>query len=292
MLATIVFPPAFIMLVHAYFKYQHGSTSKKDKTLKGLEDSEYFWGILAKFEAGIESSGQLMVQTWLVSKIFFDEKLLEQIDGFVGIIRGMVISQSASTTEISIGRMLLSIMSVVFSIGGCYRFQKRSAVTLVDMIPIYLSLLTQILSRISAFLFFFSTGQKFEIWMPLIYVIHTILVLTIKLCFEFDWRYAGGQERISVYLRRFCFVLTGAATSFLVYVDIREKEGRKRKSTFQVHFYYQLIILVENLSLAVTPMMIGDTQAWLPDGCSQIFKIVRHLALLACWTIAMLRCKI
>ena len=122
MLATIVFPPAFIMLVHAYFKYQHGSTSKKDKTLKGLEDSEYFWGILAKFEAGIESSGQLMVQTWLISKIFFDQgKQIEQIDGIMGIIRGILLIESANTTEKSAGKMLLSIVSVVFSIGGCYR---------------------------------------------------------------------------------------------------------------------------------------------------------------------------
>ena len=40
----------------------------------------------------------------------------------------------------------------------------------------------------------------------------------------------------------------------------RDKDGRKRKSTFQVHFYYQLLILVENISLTVTPMMIGKTE--------------------------------
>ena len=263
MLATIVFPPAFIMLVHAYFKYQHSSTPKKDKTLKGLQDSEFFWGILAKLEAGIESSGQLIVQTWLVSKIFNDETFSVE---FMGIIRGIVLSKSASTIEKSIGKMLLSITSVVFSIGGCYRFQKRRSITLVDTIPIFLSLLTQIISRIFAFLIFFSTGQSFDVWMPSFFVVHSILVLTIKISFEFDWRYPEGtlSQRILVYLRRFGFVLMGAATSFLVYVDMRDKDGRKRKSTFQVHFYYQLLILVENISLAVTPLLIGEAVTNLP----------------------------
>ena len=223
MLATIFFPPALIMLVHAYFKYQHGSTSKKDKTLRGLKDSEFFWAILAKFEAGIESSGQLMIQAWLVSKIFFDEnKLIQQI-GIMGVIRGIFLGKSANTAEISAGRMLLSIISVVFSIGGCYRFQKRGAITLVDMIPIYLSLLTQILSRTFAFLIFFSTGQIFEVWMPSIFIVHMILVLAIKICFEFDWRHQETTffKRTSAYLRRFIFSMMGAAASFLVYVDIR-----------------------------------------------------------------------
>ena len=248
------------MIIHAYFKYENGSSSKKDKTQKGLEDSEFFWGILAKFEAGIESSGQLLVQTWLFSKIFFDKDFFNQIN-LTGIIGGMVLSKSASTTEVSIGKMLLSIVSVVFSIGGCYRFQKRSSITLVDMIPIYFSLLTQILSRIFAFLLFFSTGKQFHIWMPSIFVIHSILLLIIKMSFEFDWRSSEGilLKRMLTYLRRFGFVLMGTMTSFLVYVDIRDKDYCRRKSTFQIHFYYQLLTLMENILLAVTPLLLGDT---------------------------------
>ena len=221
MLATVIFPPALIMIGHGFFKYLHESTARKDKTLKGLRDSEFFWSILANFEAGIESSGQLMVQAWLISKIFFDEdKLIQQIE-FMGIIRGMLLSDNATPLEISAGKMLLSIVSVVLSIGGCYRFQKRGAITLVDMIPIYLSLLTQILFRTFAFIVFFSTGQGFKFWMPSIFVIHMILVLAIKICFEVDWRCHEGLFKLAL-LRRFIFALMGSATSFLVYVDIRD----------------------------------------------------------------------
>ena len=209
------------MIIHGYFKYQHGGTSKKDKTLRGLRDSEFFWSIFANFEAGIESSGQLMVQAWLISKIFFDEhKLIQQIE-FMGIIRGMLLSDSAKPLEISAGKMLFSILSVVLSIGGCYRFQKRGAITMVDMIPIYLSLLTQILFRTFAFIVFFSTGQRFKFWMPAIYTIHMILVLAIKICYEVDWRCHEGLFSLA-FLRRFIFALMGSATSFLVYVDIRD----------------------------------------------------------------------
>ena len=220
-LATLIFPPAFIMLVHAYYKFQHASTSKKDKTLRGLRDSEFFWSILAKFESGIESSGQLIVQAWLISKIFFDEnKRIQQIE-FIGLIKGMFLIESAKPLEISAGKMLLSIVSVVFSIGGCYRFQKRGAITFVDMMPIFLSLLTQILARTFAFLVFFSTGQSFEFWMPAIFVIHMILVFAIKSCFEVEWRCREGIFKFA-FLQRFIFVLMGSATSFLVYVDIRD----------------------------------------------------------------------
>ena len=183
MLVTIIFPPAFIMLIHTYFVYQHASTSKKDKTLKGLEYSEYFWEVMAKCEAGIESSGQLIVQTWLVSNIFFGNNFSELIkqSGFNGIIGGILLSKNATKTELSIGKIILSIGSVVFSIGGCYRLQKKRSITFLDMMPIYFSLLTQILSRIFAFLIFFSTGQRFDVCMPIIFVIHTFFVLVLKM---------------------------------------------------------------------------------------------------------------
>ena len=289
MLATMIFPPAFILLVHAYFKYENGSTSKKDKTLKGLEYSEFFWEILTKCEAGIESSGQLIVQTWLFSKILFDDKFSEQIPGFIGIISGMVLSKSATTTELSIGKMLLSIVLVVLSIGGTYRLQKRQSITFLDMIPIYSSLLVQILSRIFAFLIFFSTGQRFDVWMPTIFAIHFTVVLIIKMSLEFDWLYQQGtfSNIMLMYLRRVCLVLMGAATSFLVYVDMRGKEQRKRKSTFQVHFYYQLLILVENVFLAFSPMIVGNTMDNLPyQKLGQKWLVGLPLLVLASWLIS------
>ena len=215
-LATLIFPPVFIMLVHAYHRYQHGSTSKKDKTLRGLRDSEFFWSVLAKFESGIESSGQLMVQAWLISKIFFDEnKRIQQIE-FIGLIKGMFLI--GGPLEISAGKMLLSIVSVVFSIGGCYRFQKRGAITFIDMMPIFLSLLIQILARTFAFLVFFSTGQSFEFWMPAIFVIHMILVFAIKSCFEVEWRCREGIFKFA-FLQRFFFARPGKVCICRTYLE-------------------------------------------------------------------------
>ena len=258
--ATMMCPPIFILLAYAFFKYQFGSTSKKDKYVKSLESAETYWGILNKFEAGIESSGQLLVQTWFVSRILFSEET--QIDPVHGVIRGIVLSNMATPIEKSIGKMIISVTSVVFSIGNCYRFQKRGAITLVDMIPIYMSLFTQVVARIISIFLFFSSGLRFEIWMPVIFTIHTMFVLAIKITFEFDWYCLENTflKRLGIYLARFSLTIFGSAASFLVYVDIGlgNKEKHKRKSIFQVNFYYLLFVLLENIILATMPLIIGD----------------------------------
>ena len=87
-----------------------------------------------------------------------------------------------------------------------------------------------------------------------------------------------------MYLRRLCFILMGAATSFLVYVDMRDKEVGNKKSTFQVHFYYQLLILLENTSFAFSPLIIGDTVENLPyQNWGRKWLIGIPLLMLVCW---------
>ena len=47
-------------------------------------------------------------------------------------------------------------------------------------------------------------------------------------------------------------------------MPLRDKDEKKGKSTFQVHFYYQLLILLENIAVTLTPLIIGNSEENLP----------------------------
>ena len=44
----------------------------------------------------------------------------------------------------------------------------------------------------------------------------------------------------------------------------RDKDDHEAKSTFQIHFYYQILILLENTAVTLTPLIIGNTEENLP----------------------------
>lgn len=253
--STLMFPPLFILVSHAYLKYQHTSSSKKDVYLEHLHTSEFHWGILSMLEAGIESSLQLILQTWLISNLFTPGGI--DIDGIIGIVRGILLLDSASSLERSLGKMLVSLASVVFSIGGCYRYQKRGSVGLVDMIPIYISLLSAIIGRLIAFAAFFSTKASFGTWMPVLYLFHTSSVLLIKLIWEVDCLHRPAKSHRMTF-RRFLIALLSSAASFLVYVRIKSKDNERSRGTFHIHLYFFLLIIVENILLATSPFMVQD----------------------------------
>lgn len=261
--STLIFPPLFILASHAYLKYQHTTTSKKDTFLEHLQSSEFYWGVLNMLEAGIESSLQLVLQTWMISNLFtpvisnlFTPGGID-IDGFPGIVRGILLLEGASSLERSLGKMLVSLASVVVSIGGCYRYQKRGSISLVDMIPIFIMLLTSIMGRIAAFAAFFSTGAKFGTWMPVLYLLHTSAVIIIKLIWEVDCHCGPNQEKKATF-KRFLIAILGSAASFLVYVSIKGRDHKSGRGTFHLHLYFFLLILVENILLAVSPLMVQD----------------------------------
>ena len=141
------FAPLTVFLAYTHSKVKHGANTRKTRELKHLEHWEYYWGIMTQFEAGIESSCQLVLQTWLISPIILSHGNLV-LPGIEGIIRGMLVLDTATALEKSVGKMLLALLSVTFSIGGCYRFKKRGAISMLEMTPIYLSLLAEVTARV------------------------------------------------------------------------------------------------------------------------------------------------
>ena len=281
----VLCPPLFIMIILLYFKYQYNSsasTKRKIDYVKQLGSSEYYWGLLSMIEAGLESSIQLILQVWLVSRMFKINGFYNQIPDIAGIIRGILFLflPTASPIEISIGKILVSLVSVVNSIGGCYRFEKREAISLVETMPIFAMLFSSVLGRVTAFAAFFSTEAPFEIWMPIFYILHTSFVLAIKMRHRFGFGHEqnttgevwGSGEAAAVgtndneprwyqnkKLKDFLIDLLGAASSFLVLVNIKTKDQRSRSGgTFYLHLSYFILILIENVLLASSPLMVGN----------------------------------
>ena len=62
--------PFFIIYAatrNIYYQYKHSSATDKNDFRQKLQESEYTWGSVRAFEAGVESSGQLILQVWLLT---------------------------------------------------------------------------------------------------------------------------------------------------------------------------------------------------------------------------------
>ena len=50
-----------------FYKFKHSTAAEKNVFRQQLEQSEYELGSVRAFEAGVESSGQLILQVWLLT---------------------------------------------------------------------------------------------------------------------------------------------------------------------------------------------------------------------------------
>ena len=57
----------FAVSKNVYYQYKHSSATEKNMFRQKLQESEYMWGSVRAFEAGVESSGQLILQVWLLT---------------------------------------------------------------------------------------------------------------------------------------------------------------------------------------------------------------------------------
>ena len=63
----------------------------------------------------------------------------------------------------SMGKLLMSVMSLVLSVASCYKMFKRAALGYFDLLFVYLSLLAQLMARIIAVWVLFATQQGGEV---------------------------------------------------------------------------------------------------------------------------------
>ena len=175
------------------------------------------------------------------------------------------------------GKLILSVLSLVKSITTSYKNLKRQAIQMGDMPFIFLSLTSQVLARIVALVLYFSSMREFEPWLPILLVVHFAILFGIKWTFAREWHTEGKFAKTVAILN--------VVASSIVYVGIKpmEKEGKGSNqedkemdrakeaksnefnareldlhySTFFVQFLVFLISLVENVLLSVFPLIRG-----------------------------------
>eukprot|EP00095_Tigriopus_kingsejongensis_P004696 maker-scaffold276_size226481-snap-gene-0.17 protein:Tk04696 transcript:maker-scaffold276_size226481-snap-gene-0.17-mRNA-1 annotation:"hypothetical protein" len=284
--------PFFILYVafrNVYYKFRHQRATRKNLFRKQLQKSEYLWGISRTAEAGLESCGQLVLQVWLLSsdfKFLNDNDFWTLVDKtYNGIIFFLTFSyKPADDIEKSLGKLLMSLIALVFGVSGCYRSLKRGAVKMSNTYFIYASLLCQIFARIfSIGLFFFAVRQFYPI-VPILLVCHLSVVFIIKWTFE--------RARHTQGMLAWLVSLVNVVASSLVYVRIvpidKQRPSKWRRettnflpshavlphSTFFVQTLFFVLVLVENILLASTPLMYPSSRAHV---CLGTAKLVQYI---------------
>ncbi|CAB4069282.1 SLC25A4S [Lepeophtheirus salmonis] len=146
MFLSLFFTPFFVLYVagrQVYYKFRHARAKQKNLFRDQLRKSEFFWGITRSAEAGLESCGQLILQIWLLSFNFysllglsFEQFLKKSLHGVVLILSFSI--NEADDIEQSLGKVFLSVISLVFSVSSGYRMLKRGSLRMNNAV-FYLS---------------------------------------------------------------------------------------------------------------------------------------------------------
>ena len=171
--------------------------------------------------------------------------------------------KAADDNEKSLGKMFMSLMALVFSVAACYRTLKRGALKMSNTFFIYISLFCQVFARIFSLALYFFAMRDFMPAIPIFLASHFAIVFAIKWTFE-RTRHSGGMMSWLV-------SLINIFASSLVFVRIvpidrpRLKDGTKcanhtspailQHSTFFVQSLFFLLALVENVVLAMVPLI-------------------------------------
>ena len=284
MLPLLLCPPLFLFVVYLVYAYRHATSSKKSKERDYLEYAEFLWTIVDTIEAGFEASGEILLQVWLLGPNILDIHKMELND----FISGIFFLEGATDIHKSIGKVIIALLTIVYSVGECYRVQKREAVNIFfDIFPIYISILLQVVARTIAFSLFFATVNNDNAYngpgILSFLAIHVFAVFAINLVFSRHWlgkRGSMGWYEIAINV----FTdLASAICSCLVYCNInpkspgtkekkerkcdrghvediveKAKKDHKNNTTFYTQFFFFLLVFVENAILASWPLIMND----------------------------------
>ena len=214
-------PPLFLFTIYLIYSYRHSIATKKSKERADVEQAEFLWNTVDTVEAGFEASGEILLQIWLLGP-----NIMELTDiTFQGFINGILVSEGATNTA-SIAKIIFAMISIMYGVGECYRVQKREAVNMFfDIIPIYVSVLLQVIARVIAFSIFFSSSQGSHGGETILFfTIHIILVFAIRLRFSRQWRKVLNEsDNLKKYefMIRLLIEILNAFLSCLVYIELR-----------------------------------------------------------------------
>ena len=247
------------LVIYAAFKllwanYKHKGAAQKVLHREELQNFEYLWGVLRTIEAGIESSGQLVLQVWLLSfqiQTIIDMNFFTFVEKMVkGLLFFFSFSQiPADGIEQSLGKLAMSTITLVLGVTSCYKTLKRGALSSSDTIFVAVSIILQVITRIFSLMMYFVTIPRKHAFEFLFIATHFILLGIFRTIVEL--KIFSRKRRPTRKKFDWAVFIINIFASGLVFVRI--KRVGQRGSSFVLHAGYWLLALVENLILVCMP---------------------------------------
>ena len=278
------------LIVHLWITYSFKSSkNRKDDFLDLKAASDNVLKLITTIQSGIGNSFQLILQIWLL-KPFFQEimdwnaitPILASFNGIANILT--FDSQPACYLEKALGKILLTLLS--FSL-GIAMVRTDKPIKDVRKTPLrtlltFLSIFSQALARIfalSSLEIMQVESESFKY--SLFFALHTIAISIVNILFvirrkkeekEFckickdsktpedckDCKKQAWKKLANRAAKRFMKILISALSSTIIMVHIPKQKlkGGGKLLSFLSHSSFFVIVLIENMALALLPCLL------------------------------------
>jgi hypothetical protein len=226
------------------------------------------WNNIKIVEYGLESSIQLLLQLWLLRPSLpvimtwsIEEMKNRSASGFAYFFT------FATRPTCYVDKALAKILLAIIFLGlGISQTKRKPGQALKNTLPMFISIVAQTVGRLVALRSLVLTTSLGNNKYALFFISHFLLVFLIKIFFEVNslrdkikdcYQSSGRSIRVWEVLR---FITSGlSSTIVMIYLGRGQtKDGHKHHPTFLSHSAFQVLILVENLSLVCLPYIAKD----------------------------------
>ena len=207
-----------IKIIHLKWKIiAEQDEAKKAKLVEKFWDSQLEFGMFEAIEAA-EASAQLLLQVWLLSSKFecyYAEGFWAVVQrAFIGSF--FVFRESTSTEDRTLGKIMISFISIILSAFSMYRRTKREAVHALRSPFLMVSILSQIFVHIMCLLpLYFVERHPLGLVLPIL--MHYLLILVLKVLFDPSLYLAKSSNKMIAF-----FNVIG---SIIINVNLTPRDG-------------------------------------------------------------------
>ena len=274
--------PGFYFARYINTKTNPKSLGKADR----YEECNRIWQILRRIEIGLEGTGQLLVQLWLLAELghiptidqwFINGEIFQHLWPGLGYIITLGFIQ-AKFLEQMVAKFLFSL------VGACaiitfIRTSKNSYSTpsIMARLLFFLSCIAQMFARIFTFrlMFLIDMGNSYKL---LVVILHVLIeFFKIKVCFEWPPHTSKMKDKIQMVFR----AITSSCAGLLVYLNINrtdfalEEESNNIKNTFLPTLLHFILCFTEHLVVIWFP-----SNGNVPPETADIYKILPFFLLI------------
>jgi len=272
----IFFIKLFWPFFHIYRRVRYEASRNKSKRRKNYIEFESIWIMVKTIEYGIEATIQLIVVLYLLVPYYdeihdwdFQITVKKTFFGIAHFVSGGRYKQACLLEKV-LGKLAINLFAQSLSLTFLKYMKYGMSIFehISNMLPLYLSYLSQIVARILVLRVFFVTAEDlFQIEnkglaIGLFFIIHFSITLAIKLLFEI--RIEDMNEMDFKCLQSFVKFVINWISSSLVYIwstgyGANPRTNIHEHNTFLPQLFFQLLVLVEHLILVLFPLSLSST---------------------------------